>query len=42
MVNLCANEAHDKNMTKLMIFSHLIWLIKKFGISLHDISTNSF
>ena len=42
MVNLCAKCLRKKNLTNLMIFSHLICLIEKFGLSLHDISTKSF
>ena len=42
MVNLYANNDIVKNMTNLMIFSHLICLIKKFSLSLPAISTKCF
>ena len=42
MVNLRANDKALKIMTNLMIFSMLIWLIEKFGLTLRAISTNSF
>ena len=42
MLNLCAKCLIQKNLTNLMIFSHSICLIKKFSLSLHDISTKSF
>ena len=41
MVNLRAKKKVIKNMTNLMIFSKLIWLIEKFGLTLRDISTNN-
>ena len=41
MVNLRAKYEAQKFMTNLMIFSKLIWLIEKFGLTLRDISTNN-
>ena len=41
MVNLRAKKKVIKNMTNLVIFSTLIWLIEKFGLTLRDISTNN-
>ena len=41
MVNLRAKKKVIKNMTNLVIFSKLIWLIEKFGLTLRDISTNN-